>query len=280
MDTTHKRVREATEHVRAHTHNKPSIGLILGSGLGTLAARLSTPDIIPYDEIPHFPQSTVAGHSGRLFIGTLSGAQVLMMRGRAHYYEGYSTAQIGFPVRVMQQLGVETVFVTNASGSLRPDLKPGHLMVIRDHINLPGLAGHHPLRGPNDESFGPRFPSMSQAYDPELRAMLHREGEQQGVALKEGIYIMVSGPSFETPAEVRFLRSTGADVVGMSTVPEVVVARHGGMRVLGVSLISNVAVDALHEAPIEPTHQEVLEVGEKAAPILASLIEGMVARLA
>ncbi|MFO7918028.1 MAG: purine-nucleoside phosphorylase [Anaerolineae bacterium] len=280
MDTTRERVCEATEHVRAHTHHEPSIGLILGSGLGTLAARLVDPDIIPYDEIPHFPQSTVAGHSGRLVIGTLAGAQVLMMRGRVHYYEGYSTAQIGFPVRVMQQLGVETLCVTNAAGSLRPDWAPGDLMAIKDHLNVPGLTGHHPLRGPNDETFGPRFPSMSSAYDPNLLAVLRREADEQGVTLKEGIYVMVSGPSFETPAEVRFLRSTGADVVGMSTVPEVVVARHGGMRVLGISLISNVAVDSLRETSTETTHQEVLEVGEKTAPILASLIEGVVARLA
>ncbi|MFP3896715.1 MAG: purine-nucleoside phosphorylase [Anaerolineales bacterium] len=279
MDTTRKRVREATEHIRTHIHHEPSIGLILGSGLGRLAARLAEPDIIPYDEIPHFPQSTVTGHSGRLVTGILSSIQVLMMRGRVHYYEGYSTSQIGFPVRVMQELGVETLFVTNASGSLRPDWAPGDLMAIKDHINLPGLMGHHPLRGSNDETFGPRFPSMSQAYDPELCDLLHREAEEQGVALREGIYVMVSGPSFETPAEVRFLRSTGADVVGMSTVPEVVVARHGGMRVLGISLISNVATDSLRKAT-KTTHQEVLNVGEKATPILASLIEGMVARLA
>lgn len=280
MDTTHERVREATEHIRAHTQHEPSIGLILGSGLGTLAAHLSNPDIVPYNEIPHFPQSTVMGHSGRLVIGTLAGVQVLIMRGRVHYYEGYSTAEIGFPIRVMQKLGVETLFVTNAAGSLRPDLGPRDLMAIKDHVNLPGLMGHHPLRGPNDETFGPRFPSMSQAYDPELLAMLHGEAEEQGVTLKEGIYVMVSGPSFETPAEVRFLRSTGADAVGMSTVPEVVVARHGGMRVLGISVISNVAIDSLCEASMEPTHQEVLGVGKRAAPTLSSLIEGVVARLA
>lgn len=279
MNMTYERIREAAEYVRAHTHHKPSIGLILGSGLGTLAARLTKPDIIPYDEIPHFPQSTVEGHSGRLVIGTLADAQVLMMRGRVHYYEGYSTAQIGFPVRVMQQLDVETLFVTNAAGALRSDLRPGDLMAIRDHVNLPGLAGHHPLRGPNQKTFGPRFPSMWQAYDPELLAMLHREAEAQEVALKEGIYVMVSGPSFETPAEVRFLRSIGGDVVGMSTVPEVVVARHGGMRVLGISLVSNVAIDSPCKKPTETTHEQVLKAGEKATPILASLMEGMVARL-
>lgn len=279
MDGAHERVRAATAYICAHTEHRPSIGLILGSGLGTLAKRLTAPDIIRYDEIPHFPRSTVAGHAGQLVIGTLAGAQVLVMQGRVHYYEGYSPAQITFPVRVMHLLGVRTLIVTNAAGSLRSDLAPGDLMAIKDHLNLPGLAGHHPLRGSNDDAFGPRFPSMSQVYDPELLTILHQEAKRQGVALKEGIYVMVAGPSFETPAEVRFLRSTGADAVGMSTVPEAVVARQGGMRVLGISLISNVAADSLRKEPVEATHEKVQEVGETMTPILGALIEGTVARL-
>jgi purine-nucleoside phosphorylase len=203
-----------------------------------------------------------------------------MMQGRVHYYEGYSTAEITFPVRVMQLLGVETLFVTNSAGGLNPDFTPGDLMAIEDHVNLPGLVGHHPLRGPNDENFGPRFPSMSRAYDAELIAMLHREAKAREMVVHKGVYVMVSGPSFETPAEVRFLRSIGADAVGMSTVPEVVVARHGGMRVLGISLISNVAIDSLHEAAKGPTHKEVLKAGKETVPVLASLLEGMVGRLA
>jgi len=280
MEAARGRVYEATEYIRARTEHSPSVGLILGSGLGALVERLTKSDVILYDEIPHFPQPTVAGHRGRLVIGMLADAQVLMMQGRIHYYEGYSTAQVTFPVRVMQLLGVETLFVTNAAGSLNPDLAPGDLMAIRDHVNLPGLVGHHPLRGPNDETFGPRFPSMSQPYDLELLALLHQEAKQQNVALHEGVYVMASGPSFETPAEVRFLRSIGADAVGMSTVPEVVVARHGGMHVLGVSLISNVAINSLDMKLAKTTHEQVLEAGKEVTPILASLIEGTIARLA
>ncbi|MCD6519424.1 MAG: purine-nucleoside phosphorylase, partial [Anaerolineae bacterium] len=234
---------------------------------------------IPYTQIPHFPRSTVEGHSGRLVLGWLGGMQVLMMQGRAHYYEGYSLAQITLPIRAMQMMGIDILIVTNAAGGLRKDFQPGDLMAIVDHLNLVGMAGHNPLRGPNDERFGPRFPDMSRAYDPELLDLLRAEAKEQNIPLREGIYAMVAGPSFETPAEVRFLRSIGADAVGMSTVPEVIVARHGGMRVLGISLISNIAQDSLHPTGEGPSHKEVLQAGRRAVPRLASLLEGFLRRL-
>jgi len=271
---TRQMVVEATEAIRARTRYVPRVGLILGSGLNALAERLLDPDIIPYGELPHFPGSTVAGHAGRLLLGRLGGKEVLVMQGRVHYYEGYSLAQITLPVRVMQLLGLDTLLVTNAAGGIRPGLHAGDLMAITDHIDFVGMSGHSPLRGPNDETFGPRFPDMSGAYDPALLAALRAEAREQGIPLQEGVYVMLAGPSFETPAEVRLLRAMGADAVGMSTVPEVVVARHGGMRVLGVSLISNVAGEGK-----KTSHEEVLEAGQRAVPALAGLLEGVLRRL-
>jgi purine-nucleoside phosphorylase len=275
---TRAMVAEAADYVRAHIGINPTIGLILGSGLNALAEDVSEPEVIPYQEIPHFPQATVAGHKGRLVAGQLGGAPVLLMQGRAHYYEGYSLAEITLPVRVMQVLGIKVLLVTNAAGGLRPDLRAGDLMAIVDHLNLMGLAGHNPLRGPNEETFGPRFPDMSHAYDAELLALLRAEAQERNIPLQEGVYAMVAGPSFETPAEVRFLRAIGADAVGMSTVPEVIVARHGGMRVLGVSLISNVAIASTATAQ-ETTHEEVLRAGHKAGPLLGTLLAGVIRRL-
>jgi purine-nucleoside phosphorylase len=276
---THAALLQAAATVRACTRYNPSVGLVLGSGLNPLAERLVEPDIIPYGEIPHFPRSTVPGHSGRLLLGRLGGKVVMVMQGRAHFYEGYSTGEITLPIRVMQLMGVSTLIVTNAAGGIKSSLKAGDLMAITDHINLVGLAGHNPLRGPNDDSLGVRFPSMWRAYDPALLDLLRAEAREQGIALQEGIYAMVAGPSFETPAEIRFLRTIGADAVGMSTVPEVIVARHGGLSVLGVSLISNVALDSLAIAQEETSHEQVLEAGRQAAPALAKLVEGVLARL-
>ena len=281
MDSgTHDAVAESVEYISARTRYSPTVGLVLGSGLSSLADRVDDPDIIPYQSIPHFPRSSVPGHVGRLVLGRLAGSSVCLMQGRTHYYEGYSAAEITLPIRAMQLMGVKTLIVTNAAGGIRHDLRPGDLMAIIDHINLLGLAGHNPLRGPNDEAWGPRFPDMSPAYDIGLLRALRAEAQAQGIPLQEGVYAMVAGPSFETPAEIRFLRCIGADVVGMSTVPEVIVARHGGMRVLGISLISNATTDSLEEHLQEETlHEKVLEAGQRTAPTLARLLTGVLGRL-
>ena len=278
--SAYRQVSAATEYIRSRTHHRPAIGLVLGSGLGLLAERVCHADVMPYAEIPCFPRSTVNGHSGRLVIGELAGQQVLVMQGRAHFYEGHCLSQVTLPIRVMQRLGVGTLVVTNAAGGVNPSFRPGDLMAITDHINLPGLAGHHPLRGPNEDRFGPRFPDMSVPYEQELLDHLRDEAMVLGIPLREGIYMMVSGPSFETPAEVRMVRALGADAVGMSTAPEVVAARHGGMRVLGISLITNVAISQVrqHTTGMD-VHQEVLEAGEKAVPALVELVDGVIKRL-
>ena len=275
----YQQICEAADYVRQHVTITPKIALILGSGLNPLAERVAEATILPYGEIPHFRQSTVQGHSGSLIVGTLGDVPVMIMQGRVHFYEGYSADEITLPIRVMQHLGIETLIVTNAAGGVRPGFQAGDLMAINDQIFLPGMAGQTPLRGPNDERLGPRFPDMSQAYDPTLLAMLRQEAQQQNIPLHEGVYMMLAGPAFETPAEVRLVRLLGADAVGMSTAPEVTVARHGGMRVLGISLISNVAIDNLNQE-LEASHQEVLEAGQQAVPLLTRLIEGVLSRLA
>lgn len=275
-------IRRAAERVRQRLSGLPAgerVGLVLGSGLSVLADRVAPSVQIPYEDIPSFPRSTVPGHAGRLVAGELAGAPVLVMQGRVHYYEGYSPAEITFPIRVLQALGVRTLLVTNAAGGLHADWQPGDLMAITDQINFVGMAGQNPLRGPNDEALGPRFPSMVRAYDPELLELLREVARPRGITLLEGVYAMLAGPTFETPAEVRMLRVLGADAVGMSTAPEVVVARHAGMRVLGISLITNIAIDTL-ESTGEPSHEEVLEAGRRAAPVMASLIEGVLSRIA
>jgi len=272
-------VAEAVEYIRSCTRYTPDIGLVLGSGLSALAERVADADVIPYEDIPHFAASTVPGHAGRLVVGILSGVPVMLLQGRTHFYEGYSTGAITLPIRVMQFLRVGTLIVTNAAGGIRSGLATGDLMAISDHINLVGMAGQNPLRGPNDASFGVRFPSMAPAYDPALLALADEVAREQGLALRRGVYVMVAGPSFETPAEIRFLRAIGADAVGMSTAPEVLVARHAGMRVLGISLISNVAVDSLGMAQGAATHEEVLDAGRRAIPALIALVEGILTRL-
>jgi purine-nucleoside phosphorylase len=254
------------------------VGLILGSGLGALAEAIEQADFIPYSDIPHFAPSTVEGHAGRLVIGTLEGQLVMVMQGRSHYYEGYSMQQVTLPIRVMQLLGLQTLIVTNASGGLSPDFRPGDLMLITDHINLIGMAGLSPLRGPNDASLGPRFPDMSEAYDLGLRNLALRVAAEQNIKLHQGVYICLAGPSFETPADLRFLRKIGADAVGMSTVPEVTVAGHAGIKVLGLAGISNVAVVEPGSAP-PPTHEEVLQAGQVIVPKLMAVIRGVLKAL-
>jgi purine-nucleoside phosphorylase len=267
---------QAAQYISARTRHKPSIGLILGSGLNPLADEIAQADIIDYHNVPNFPVSTVEGHKGELVIGRLNGQIVLAMRGRAHYYEGYSMQQIALPVRVMRALGIQTLIVTNAAGGVNMHYHAGDLMLITDHINLVGMAGLNPLRGPNDDSLGPRFPDMTHAYDPALSDLTRTVAREQGLELHEGVYMMLAGPSFESPADIRFLRMIGADAVGMSTVPEVIVARHGGMRVLGLSLISN----SLAGGHDKVTHEEVLQSGRAAVPKLAGLIKGVLARMA
>jgi len=256
----------------------PRVGLILGSGLGALADAISSPVTIAYSEIPGFAVSTVVGHAGALVLGQLGGQPVVAMRGRIHYYEGYDMQQVTFPVRVLRGLGAETLIVTNAAGGIRPGLKQGEIMLINDQINLPGFSGVTPLRGPNDEQLGLRFNAMNNAYDPALRAIARRVAAEQGITLPEGVYMMLAGPSFETPAEVRLVRLLGADAVGMSTVPEVIVARHGGMRVLGFSTITNEAISE-DGTTSEANHEEVLATANLVGPRLRALIEGVLAAL-
>lgn len=267
---------ETAAAVRSRIAEPPQIGLILGSGLGGLADSVERPVRIPYNELPHWPVSTVIGHSGQLVLGKLQDRRVAVMQGRAHYYEGYSMAQVTLPVRVMQRLGVQTLIVTNAAGGVNPEFEPGDLMLITDHLNLLGMAGLSPLRGPNLNEFGPRFPDMSQAYDLELRRLARQVAAESGVLLREGVYACLAGPSFETPADLRFLRGIGVDAVGMSTVPEVTVAHHGGTRVLGISGVSN---KANLDGNTLTTHEEVLDAGKKIVPQLVTLIRGVLTRL-
>ncbi|MDP2976138.1 MAG: purine-nucleoside phosphorylase, partial [Anaerolineales bacterium] len=240
--------------------------------LGGLAETVQAATIIPYQELPDWPAPTVVGHLGRLVSGELEGQPVLVMQGRIHYYEGYSMAQVTMPVRVMQCLGIEILIVTNAAGAINPDYLPGDVMLISDHLNLTGMTGLNPLIGPNLEEFGPRFPDMSQAYDRELSALARKAAAENGIQLHAGIYVGLSGPSFETPADLRFLRLAGADAVGMSTVPEVTVARHGGSRVLGFSGISN---KANLDGNTATSHEDVLEAGRVLTPKLETIIRGV-----
>lgn len=275
---TPQQIREAADAVSQRTDYTPRIGLVLGSGLNDLADAVVDADVVAVDDIPHWPTSTAPGHAGRLVIGALEEKPVLVLQGRAHYYEGYQMSQLALPVRVMQRLGVETIILTNAAGGLNPNFEAGDLMLIRDHLNFLGLAGQNPLRGPNDDSIGPRFPDMTEPYDPQLRRLAHDVAKEQEITLREGVYAYVAGPSYETPAELRFLLTVGADAVGMSTVPSVVIARHGGMRVLGISTITNMATPD-PEPGQETTHEEVLEVGRIVVPRLTSLIHGILRRL-
>ena len=276
--TLYDQVMEAVAAVRSHTREKPAIAIILGSGLGDLANEVSHATAIPYAEIPHFLRSTVPGHAGRLLLGTVEDKLVVMMQGRFHFYEGYALEALTLPVRVMHELGAHTLMVTNAAGGLNPSYRPGDFMLLSDHINLPGMAGANPLMGPNDERFGTRFPALAKAYDAGLRQLAREVASKQAdITLHEGVYVMVSGPSFETGAELKFLRVIGADAVGMSTAPEVVVARHAGMRVLGLSLITNTATGDDTE---EVNHAEVLATADAARPRFTMLVRGILRGIA
>lgn len=267
---------ETAAAVRERISIQPQVAMILGSGLGGLAEAVTQATVIPYAQLPHWPVSTVVGHKGQLVVGMLEGKSVLVMQGRAHYYEGYSMAQIGLPVRVMQRLGIPTLMITNAAGAVNPTYQPGELMLITDHLNLIGFGGANPLRGANLDEIGPRFPDMSQAYDRGLMQIARQVAKETGIKLHQGVYAAIAGPSFETPADLRFLKLVGVDAVGMSTVPEVIVARHGGMRVLGVSGISN---KANLDGSTITTHEEVIEAGKKILPQLTALLRGVLKRL-
>ncbi|GAB4463568.1 MAG: purine-nucleoside phosphorylase [Anaerolineales bacterium] len=273
---TLQQIDEAADAIRARTSYKPRVGLILGSGLNSLADSVRDADIIPYADLPNWPRSTVPGHVGRLVIGKLEGQPVLVMQGRVHFYEGYSMSQVTLPVRVMIRLGIEMMFVTNAAGGINPDYAPGDVMLITDNLNLIGMAGANPLMGPNIDELGPRFPDMSRSYDPELMQIARRVAAENNIPLREGVYCGLSGPSFETPADLRFLRLAGADAVGMSTVPEVIVARHGSMRVLGFSGISN---KANLDGSTITTHEEVIEAGKVITPKIETIVRGVLRSL-
>jgi purine-nucleoside phosphorylase len=269
---------QATAFIRERSQYRPTIGLILGSGLSSLADQIDQADSLPYASIPNFAATTVHGHTGRLVIGALEQHTVLAMQGRFHFYEGHPIQQVTLPVRVMGLLGIETLIVTNAAGGISADYAPGDLMLIADHINLVGMAGSNPLIGPNDSEFGPRFPDMSQAYDLGLRQIARQVAQANDIPLQEGVYACLAGPSFETPAEIRFLSLIGANAVGMSTVHEVIVARHMGIRVLGISGITNVhSTDP--SRPQETSHQEVLAAGRVIAPRLMALIRGILRQI-
>jgi len=267
---------EAVSAIRSRTNHQPKIGLILGSGLGDLAESVNPADYIHYSEIPHWPVSTIQGHKGRRVLGALESKSVLIMQGRAHYYEGYPISYIGFPIRVMIRLGVEVLIVTNAAGGVNPDFGPGDVMLIKDHISLMAMGGNNPLRGPNIDEFGERFPDMSQPYDSDLLQKARESAKEKGITPKEGVYICLAGPSFESPADLRFLQTIGVDAVGMSTVPEVIVARHGGMKVLGLSGVSN---KANLDGSTVTTHEEVLQAGKVLVPKLDAIIRGVIRKI-
>lgn len=266
-------IREAADFIRSKTKVTPKTGLILGSGLGVLADHIEEAVSIAYKDIPYFPQSTVEGHAGELLIGNLNGSPVILMKGRFHMYEGYGPELTAFPVRVMKELGVKTLLVTNAAGGVNTSYEPGDLMLISDHLNL---TGTNPLIGQNDNELGPRFPDMSQAYSRKLRELARSKAQQAGVSLQEGVYAGLLGPSYETPAEIRMLRTLGADAVGMSTVSEVIVARHAGLEVLGISCISNMASGILDQ-PL--SHEEVIETTDRVREKFLNLVLAIIPEL-
>jgi len=273
---TLEQIDQAADAIRERTSDRPRVGLILGSGLNSVADSVQKAVIIPYGELPNWPISTVQGHAGQLVIGELEGQPVMVMQGRIHFYEGYSMSEITLPVRVMLRLGLEMMFVTNAAGGVNPEFVPGDVMLITDHLNLVGMTGANPLMGPNIDELGPRFPDMSQAYDRKLMEIARRAASNGNIPLREGVYCALSGPSFEGPADLRFLRMAGADAVGMSTVPEVIVAHHGGLRVLGFSGISN---KANLDGSTVTTHEEVMEAGRIIAPKIETILRGVLQSL-
>jgi purine-nucleoside phosphorylase len=272
------RASEAAEFILARLsaagQKTPALAVVLGSGLGEFAESLEAAAVIPYEEIPHFPRSTAIGHAGRLVVGSLAGVALAAMQGRVHQYEGYTSRQTAFPVRVFQRLGIRTLVLTNAAGGIDAAYRQGALVLIKDHINL---QGDNPLRGVNDERFGPRFPDMTEAYSQRLRTVATEEAARLGIELHEGIYAALAGPSYETPAEIRYLRAIGADLVGMSTVPEVIAARHGGQEVLAISCVTNMAA-GMSGKPL--VHEEVLAEGERVKDTFLALLGAVVKRVA
>jgi purine-nucleoside phosphorylase len=264
----------AAQFVNARTELRPKIAIVLGSGLGAFAEQLESATAIPFVKIPHFPRSTVPGHSGKLVVGLVAKVPVAVMQGRVHAYEGYSSDQVTFPVRVLGRLGVKTLVLTNAAGGINPELHRGQLILIADHINL---SGRNPVAGANDERLGPRFFDMSEAYSARLRGLAHQAGQGLGMVLEEGVYLSVLGPSFETPAEIRAFRALGADLVGMSTVQETIVARHMGIEVLGISCVTNMAA-GIQKEPL--SHEEVMETGRAVEAQLAGLLRRVVPLMA
>jgi purine-nucleoside phosphorylase len=266
-------MKEAAEYIQKQTTLRPRVGLILGSGLGVVADEIEDAVSIPYEQIPHFPVSTVAGHEGKLVIGRLNGQTVVAMQGRFHYYEGYSMSEVTFPVYVMKLLGIDTLLVTNAAGGMNRSFAPGDLMIITDHINL---TGDNPLIGPNLDELGPRFPDMSRAYTPELVTLAESKAQELGIRIQKGVYCGIGGPTYMTPSELIMLARVGGDAVGMSTVPEVIVASHCGLRVLGISCITDMAIGE----ELEPlTHEQVVEVANRTRPKFIQLVKKIVAEV-
>ncbi|MBC2724036.1 purine-nucleoside phosphorylase [Desulfosporosinus sp.] len=268
MKMEHK-LEEARSYLAERAPSLPELGIILGSGLGAFADLVEDRVIVRYRDIPHFPISTVEGHAGQLVFGTVEGRSVVVMQGRFHYYEGYKMQEVTFPIRVMQVLGVKGLVVTNAAGGINPEFQPGDLILIKDHLNL---MGENPLRGSNLSNLGPRFPDLSEAYHPEWRQKALAIMQDYEIRPQEGVYVAMSGPSYETPAEIRYSRSVGADMVGMSTVPEVIVANHGGMKVLGISCITNMAAGIL---PQKLSHTEVMETAVRVEKKFVNFVQGL-----
>jgi purine-nucleoside phosphorylase len=273
-DSEFERAESAANFIFTKTDLRPKIALVLGSGLGAFADEFETPTKIPYSEIPHFPRSTAIGHAGQLVVGKVGGIPLAGMQGRVHLYEGYSAKDVAFPIRVFARMGIKAVILTNAAGGIKREFVQGQLVVIKDHINLQGVS---PLTGPNDERFGPRFPDMTVAYDRRFRELTVGEGNRNRISLYEGVYAALPGPSYETPAEIRYLRTIGADLVGMSTVPEVIAARHSAIRVLGISCVTNAAAGILDE-PLD--HKEVLETAERVKSQFIALLKNVIPRIA
>jgi purine-nucleoside phosphorylase len=277
QNSARQTLQAAVEVVWARSSLRPRIALILGSGLGELAERVETPVSVPFADLPGHAQPTVAGHAGEIVVGRFAGVPTAVWRGRSHFYEGCTMGEVAYPVRLAHGLGVEFLILTNAAGGLNEQFVPGDLMLVEDHINLPGLVGHNPLRGPHDPADGERFVDLTAAYDPDLRRLAQESARQLGLKLRQGTYAMVAGPHYETPAEGRLLRALGADAVGMSTVPEVVVARQVGLRVVAISAITN-AVLRPTGAPIT-THAEVLDLAERMGPRFSALLLALVAAI-
>lgn len=265
-----KKIKETTQWLADNSATKPRIGIVLGSGLGNLSKKIEVETEIPYSSIPHFPVSTVEGHAGSLIFGKFAGQDIVAMKGRFHYYEGYSMEQIVFPIRVMKMLGIELLILSNAAGGMNPEFSVGDIMLIDDHINL---LGTNPLLGKNIDELGPRFPDMSKCYDPALIQSAEEIGVNNGIKLQKGVYAAVTGPTYETPAEYKYIRIIGADAVGMSTIPEVIAAVHMGLKCFATSVITDLGVEGKIE---EITHQEVVEAASKSEPKLTSLLENLI----